>query len=52
VGLGDVQRELLDVAVGALLAVAHLNGNDPDAVDLEQLLTAHARHAAALFGAT
>lgn len=48
-GLGDVQRELLDVAVGALLAVAHLNGNNPEAADLEQLLTVHAHRAAALF---
>lgn len=35
--LGDVQDELLDVAVTALAAIAHLHGNQPP-VDLMRLL--------------
>ncbi|MFV5997143.1 hypothetical protein ACNPQM_33295 [Streptomyces sp. NPDC056231] len=37
----DVQRELLDVAAGALLAVAHLHAQDARPPDITVLLAEH-----------
>lgn len=36
--LADVREELLDVAVTALGAIAHLHGNDPDTADILYML--------------
>jgi NTP pyrophosphatase (non-canonical NTP hydrolase) len=48
--LHDVERELLDVAMTALCAVAHLHGNDPEHADLMQFLADHVEKVAARAG--
>ncbi len=39
--LAGVEKELLDVAVAALAAIAHLHADDPEPPELEELLAAH-----------
>ena len=39
--LAGVEKELLDVAVAALAAVAHLHADDPEPPALEELLAVH-----------
>jgi hypothetical protein len=45
-GMRDVERELLDVALTALAAVAHLRADDPEPPDVLALLEEHAEFVA------